>query len=82
MGITVAYAHLNKGGDVIVKIIALGAANYLVLDGDDSPLFEFAIHCTAEDMKRFTHTEIHTLVDRILAEHKKKHVGGLLGEFP
>jgi len=73
MGITVAYARLNKGGDIIVKIIELGKANYLVLDGDDSPLFEFAIHCTAEDMKRFNNTEIHTHVDRILAEDKLKH---------
>lgn len=55
-----------------MKIIQFGSDNYLVLDGEDRPIFEFTMHCSQEYLKRLTNTEIHTLVARILAEHKKQ----------
>ena len=55
-----------------MKIIQFGSDNYLVLDGDEKPIFEFTLHCSQKDLKRLTNTEIHTLVARILAEYKKQ----------
>jgi len=53
-----------------MKIIQFGNDNFLVIDADDTPIFEVTVHCTVEDMKLFTNTEIHTLISQILAKFR------------
>lgn len=54
-----------------IKIVQFGRCHYLVTDADKTAIFEITIHSTQEEIAEINNETIHTIVARILKEHRK-----------